>query len=197
MSQNDETEKFMRQMPISELDLQSQTINPQWGMPELHDGLESQLIHRSKYRLLFGGKKVLSTPDGLLHYVKMDNLVQFENEPGVLYLPIPKSVMDALNEEEENMWAMMSFYTRDLRLANLTDPELNYCVHYLNLAGDFLKMGFRRAFLIALSRVATMVELSQSRKGFLRKRINTITTEKYEKPIEPEKKSILQRGSKQ
>lgn len=98
----------------------------------------------------------------------------------------------------ENLWEMLGFYTRDMRLANLSvwDGELNYVGYYLDLAGDFLEAGMIRPFIICLSRSATRLELSQSKGGFLRRRMNTFSQESLSGEIEPPKKSLFGGGKK-
>ena len=65
-----------------------------------------------------------------------------------------------------SLWDALGFYTRDLRLSNLDDKTYREVVYYLNLAGDYLSVDFRQAFIICLSRVASIIETSQSKKGF-------------------------------
>lgn len=105
----------------------------------------------------------------------------------------------SLGEEESQKvaaWELMSFYSRDLRLANLSAlyGELQYCQHYIDLAGDLLRDGYMEAFAAALSKAATLLELSQSKGGFLRRRQNTLTQESLSGDIEPKKKALLFRG---
>lgn len=97
---------------------------------------------------------------------------------------------------KEALWGMMSFYTRDLRLSNLSykSNEIQYCMNYLDLAGDFLKEGMIKPFLVCLSRVATVTELAQSKGGFLRRQMNTLRTENVDELLEPKKKSIFGGG---
>ena len=92
----------------------------------------------------------------------------------------------------EDLWSTLGFYTRDLRLGNLStwNNELQVCQYYLNLANDFLKEGFTEPFIICLSRVATILETSQSKGGFLRRRINTFTSESMSMPQEPKKRTL-------
>ncbi len=92
----------------------------------------------------------------------------------------------------ESMWGLLGFYTRDMRLANLgvISGEMDYCRYYLDLAGDFLQAEMIEPFLICLSRVATVLELSQSKGGFLRRRMNTFTSEHYQSD-EPKNKSLF------
>jgi hypothetical protein len=74
---------------------------------------------------------------------------------------------------------------------NLISTELTYVTYYLDLAGDFLSSDMIEPFLISLSRAATVLELSQSKKGFLRKRMNTFTQEKFNQELEPAKKKLF------
>lgn len=104
----------------------------------------------------------------------------------------------AKDEEKAVAWELMSFYTRDLRLANLNvlTGEIQYCQHYIDLAGDCLREGYMEAFAAALSRAATLLELSQSKGGFLRRRQNTLTQESLQGELEPAKKRLLFGGKK-
>lgn len=93
-------------------------------------------------------------------------------------------------------WELLSFYTRDLRLSNIGEREMIYCSYYIDLAGDLLREGYLESFSKALALAATVLELSQSKGGFLRKRTNTITSENMSGEINPEKKRLLFSGSK-
>lgn len=97
-------------------------------------------------------------------------------------------------ETKDELWALLGTYTRDLRLGNLDKEEILYCEHYLNLAEDMLKEGFVNSFIVSLSRVATRIELSQSKYGFLRRRPNTLETSKTETTLEPKKKGLWNGG---
>lgn len=77
----------------------------------------------------------------------------------------------------DKLWEQLQFFTRDLRLGNLSSTEVRYCDYYLRFASDCLKEKYIDAFIVALSRVASTIELSQSKGGFLRKRLNTQTKE--------------------
>lgn len=94
--------------------------------------------------------------------------------------------------DKKELWGFFGFYTRDLRLGNLSykNNEIPYCQHYLDLAGDILNSGFQDAFGACLRRVATITELSQSKGGFLRRQSNTIRQEQSQELLEPEKKSF-------
>jgi len=98
----------------------------------------------------------------------------------------------------ESLWGLLGFYTRDMRLANLSqwNNELGYCQYYLDLAGDLLQAGMIEGFIKSLSCVATVLELSQSKNGFLRRKMNTFTQENISKADEPPKKSLFGAGAK-
>lgn len=95
-------------------------------------------------------------------------------------------------EDDEAQWNQLAIYSRDLRLANLStwDGELNYCRYYMDLANDLLQAGMNKPFSISLARVATVLETSQSKSGFLRRRMGTVTSE-YKEEIEPPKRSLF------
>jgi len=88
------------------------------------------------------------------------------------------------------LWGILSFFSRDMRLANLSKTEMTYCCYYLDLAGDFLNEDAIEPFIISLGRSASVLELSQSKKGFLRKRLNTQTSE-YRDNSAPAKMSLF------
>lgn len=98
----------------------------------------------------------------------------------------------------ESLWGLLNFYTRDMRLANLStwNGELQYCQYYLDLAGDLLQANMKEPFIITLSRVATILELSQSKGGFLRRKMNTFTQEHISNQLEPPKKNLFGGGQK-
>lgn len=129
------------------------------------------------------------------------NLMTTNTEWGGAYIPdelkkklsklyLVENVDGSVVQEKEQLWELLGFYTRDLRLANLSsfNGEHTYCQYHLDLANDFLREDCIMPFLICLSRVATVLELSQSKNGFLRRRMNTLTQEHYSQEFEPPKK---------
>lgn len=99
-------------------------------------------------------------------------------------------------ETMQNLWALLGFYTRDVRLGNLSNifGEIDYCRERLDYAGELLQMGAVNSFLVVLREAISVLELSQSRGGFLRRRGNTITQESLSSPIKPEKRSIFDKS---
>jgi hypothetical protein len=94
---------------------------------------------------------------------------------------------------KQDLWQLLDFYTRDLRLGNLStmNGEVNYCRYYLDLAGDCLREGYYRSFVKCLSLTITVLEISQSRGGFLRIKQNTIRKENIYEETNKNKSSIF------
>ncbi len=153
-------------MPKSELDLSLMTTDSVWGKDEVPIQLQNAL-KRYEATLDKKGKKIFDE----------------EGNPIVT---------------EDSLWSLLGFYTRDVRLANLSlwNGEFEYCQYFLDLAGDMLSEKQLEPFIICLRRVATVLELSQSKGGFLRRRINTFTSESTPLNGEPPKKSLFGTSSK-
>jgi len=158
-----------RPMLRSELDLQLMTTDSMWGRSEINSELKDRIVRCYGYlapKLDKAGQPVMDK-DG-------------------------RPVSD-LKVSKEGLWSLLGFYTRDMRLGNLNkfDGEVNYCAYYLDLANDYLQAEMVEPFLICLSRVATILELSQSRGGFLRRRMNTLSQEHISVETEPKKANLF------
>lgn len=92
---------------------------------------------------------------------------------------------------KQEFWELLGYYTRDMRLANLSSSDLYYCSEWLDIAGDCLREGYVQSFITALARVVTRLELSQSKGGFLRKRMNTNTIENKQRFDEVKKPNLF------
>lgn len=97
--------------------------------------------------------------------------------------------------EVKQGWELFSMYTRDFRLANLDDDEKDYVDAHTDIAFQLLQNNFPNSAKVALGYSATCLETSQSKKGFLRKRQNTLTTENINRDLEPPKKKLFSKGS--
>lgn len=95
--------------------------------------------------------------------------------------------------KSSSLWSLLSFYTRDIRLANLSEwnGELNACRYYLDLSGQLLYAGLTEPFLVCLSMAITIIETSQSKGGFLRRAMNTLRTENVHQQMEAPKKGFF------
>lgn len=92
---------------------------------------------------------------------------------------------------KKKLWGLLSYYTRDMRLGNLDKDSYIVSTVWLDFSGDCIRIGLVNSFLSSLSRVITILELSQSRGGFLRKRLGTFTQENFNEFSEQEKKKGL------
>ena len=92
----------------------------------------------------------------------------------------------------EELHGILGVYTRDIRLGNLSawNGESDFVRYYLELAVDFLGVDMPSACVTALNRALSVLELSSSKSGFLRKLINTIRQENYSN-VEPEKRNFM------
>jgi len=94
---------------------------------------------------------------------------------------------------KSSLWGLLGYYTRDMRLSNLStfDNTYYYVTYYLDLANDYLLCNMIEPFMICLSRAATQLECSQSKGGFLRKMQNTLRREDYHTELNPPKKDFF------
>jgi hypothetical protein len=112
-------------------------------------------------------------------------------------LKLNKGYIDGAGEvvvtDTKNLWAMLGFYTQDLRLSNLDSAQVRFCSIMLSLAGDFLSLDppMTEPFRTCLNYVIPILELAQSKGGFLRNRLNTLTQENKHFVSEGGKRSIM------
>ena len=159
-------EQRKRVLPRNELDFNLMTTEGEWGKDFVNAELKDRL---NKY------------------YLKKD-------QDGQPIFDVDGNLVGS----KKSLWDMLGYYTKDMRLANLNylNGEIQYCQYYLDLAGDFLHADMIEPFIISLSRVATILELSQSKGGFLRRRMHTLTSENMQGELEPQKKNFFGLGKK-
>ena len=166
--------KRPRQIPQNDLDLNLMTINTEWGS----DNIPKELIEKlTQYNYKFirdENSKLIKDANG--------NPIMMGDAEG-------KPIID-----KAGLWQLLGFYTRDIRLGNLSKQEMTYCQYYLDLANDDLRVNYIEAFLICLSRTITILELSQSKKGFLRQVMQTLFEHKTSINSEPKKRNIFGLG---
>lgn len=160
-----------KEVPINDLHFQLLTTDTVWGSVSVPPELK-QIINREHTEIL----------------IDKDGNTIIDQRTGE-----PKKVI-----KSSGYWEMLGFYTRDLRLGNLSDlnGEMDYCKYHLDLANDFLRAGFIEPFLICLSRVATVIELSQSKKGFFRKLMNTFIQKHEYNELTADKRNFFGAGGK-
>jgi len=98
-----------------------------------------------------------------------------------------------------SLWGLLGYFTRDLRLGNLSKygGEVEYCKEYIDFAGECLRQGLPGSFMSSLSRTISLIELSQSRGGFLRQQHNTLRNENYQHILEPKKSKLFGKKEEQ
>lgn len=156
----------VRQLPVNDLDLQMQLTNSEWG--DLPKSAQLGAITHDYSITYLAGTKVL---------MQDKKLTVLKEEITII--------------SEQGSWGLLAYLTRDMRLGNLTGEEVDVCKHLLDLAGDCLQEGYSRSFSAAIKRVAHILEISQSRKGFFRKLLNTIRREDYRSDITPHKSTFF------
>lgn len=158
---NQEEDLQMRKVPVSELDFNSQLANPLWG----------QDIENIELKKKLSSVTIVKDKVGSPIFDKEGN-------------PIA---------EEESEYETLSFLNRDFRLGNLDrkSGEVDYCIHWTELAHDCLQLGMKKSHSASLSRVAVRLELSQSIHGFFRKIMNTFRQEIKKEEAEPPKKKLF------
>ena len=157
-----------RVMPESDLELNYYFTNPQWGDDTVNVQLQTQLT-----------KTVFTkVPKGMTVHDAQGNP---HISDGTLKIA-----------ENKNLWANLSYLTRDLRLANYDAKSYNYCAYFYELAGYLLNEGFKEASSICIQMAAIHGEMSQGKKGFLRRMQNTLIKEEKTGGLDVKKSSILQ-----
>jgi hypothetical protein len=151
----------MRELPTSELDAQMMMTNSTWGRSDVPQELKDRL---EKFYI-----KKAETGEILV------------NNDGTAVV------------NKSSLWGLLGFYSRDMRLGNLSEwnNELEVCRYHINLANDCLDENLCGSFLVSLSRSATILETSQSKGGFLRKILNTLTHRNINHNSEAPKKAFF------
>lgn len=175
MSEEQQQSSERKTVLRSELDLQLYFTDSHWGKSDINQELKDKLSKQYGY-----------------WKPKTD-------EQGVSIIdPLTGKEVQELAISEESLWSLLGYYRSDLRFGNLDrfGGEVFYCQYYLDLAGDYLQAGMIEPFLICLSRVITILELSQSRGGFLRRRMNTLSQEHITLDNEPKKANLFGKSAK-
>jgi len=161
-----------RTMPYNDLDMQFLLTDPSWGREGSAELVAAVSIAVGESYLRCGECKKKSFDDkGFCNSCKSS---------------LKERVID-----KKPLWGLQSYYSRDLRLGNLTRADMNSALYYLSLAGDFIRTDNIKSFMTSISRVSDIIELSQSRDGFVRKRFGTITQERIDSTGDDPKKKDL------
>ncbi len=152
----------LREVPANELDMNMLLADPAWQ--NLKPNLRAKLMKQI-------GEKIEET---------------IGEDKKILSTKVTKFWND--------MSGILAVYTRDFRLGNIStgNGEYEYVVHHLRLAVEYLTEGYQEAFLLSLNKSLSYLETSSSKKGFLRKLLQTIRYVNADgEETEPEKKSPL------
>ena len=178
-----------RRVPANELDFNFMMSDPDWGKKtteELYEKLGTNVPYVVAIDL---NGHVTYDEDGNPQVFTLNNEGNLVNKKGALITDADGNPIQIFIKQ--SLWGLLAYYTRDIRLGNLSTNDYIYCMHYLNLAGDALREGYTKSFMSGLTRVISALELSQSKSGFLRKNLNTIRQEVAQGNIEPPKKSLF------
>lgn len=98
--------------------------------------------------------------------------------------------------KKRSLWGLFNAYTRDMRLAYLSEwnGELQTCRYMFDLAFHYLNENMIEPFVISMGMAVTIMETSQSKGGFLRKQMNTITQKHESRSLDPPKKQFFGGG---
>ena len=155
-----------RALPVNELDLQMQLTNSEWGETPKSEQLGA-ITHDFS----------VTYPKGTQVMYKDKELAVLDEEVTII--------------SQHGSWGLLAYLTRDMRLGNLSSEEVQVCKHLLDLAGDCLQEGYNKSFAAAIKRVAHILEISQSRKGFFRKLLNTLRREDIRSDLNPPKSKLF------
>lgn len=110
-----------------------------------------------------------------------------KNKEGLRYVEIEGQTYINVNDLVTNL----DFFTRDIRLSNYNQDDIDIARWYIKFGGACASYKYFNAFNFCLLQVANISETSQGRGGFLRKILNTLTSENIQKILEPPKKSWI------
>lgn len=89
----------------------------------------------------------------------------------------PNTGESITNIDEVNFWALLGWWTKDVRLSFLSGDEVKEIRWYGKHAHYALRNKFYESFGYCLNQIAGIVESSSGRKGNLRNNLNTVRTE--------------------
>lgn len=152
----------VRDVPTSDLDMNMLLANPAWQ--DLKPNLRSKLM-----KWIREEESQIKDKDGNVIEIKKTNFY-------------------------DDLSAILAVYTRDFRLGNIStgNGEYEFVVHHLRLAVEYLTLDYKNCFMLSLNKSLSYLETSSSKKGFLRKLLQTIRYQQVDdENTDPEKKSPL------
>ena len=192
MTENTQNQRFI---PVNEIDAGMRTLETSYGK-EATSELYNALKGLTSFVVVINSEgKVITDEDGENLIFLINNENQLVDQKGNVVKNDKDKPVEV--DAKESSWGLLSYYSKDLRLGYLNDQitkgsnEVEIANFYLNIAGDCLRLGYPKAFETALRRVITLIELSQSRNGNLRRDMITIKQDISQSINKPKKKGIL------
>jgi len=192
MTENTQNQRFI---PVNEIDAGMRTLETSYGK-EATSELYNALKGLTSFVVVINSEgKVITDEDGENLIFLINNKNQLVNKEGKVITNDKEQPVEV--DAKESSWGLLSYYSKDLRLGYLNDQitkgsnEVEIANFYLNIAGDCLRLGYPKAFETALRRVITLIELSQSRNGNLRRDMITIKQDISQSINKPKKKGLL------
>jgi hypothetical protein len=115
---------------------------------------------------------------------------EVKDDKGIIHVE-PKIVLT------KDYWVGIELFTQDLRLGNVDASELKYIRYNLDLCSDILTClpeTFNKPVFLLLERSVSVIETSQSSKGFLRNLFNTFFSNQKITEEQPKKSSFFNFG---
>jgi len=158
-----------RRIPVSELDFNYMVVDTKWGKDDIPQSLKD-LLTKKKAKVL---------PKGVFYTDEENNTRESD---GTIIVT-----------ETVEHWGKLGIYTQDMRLGNLSRAlgEHKHCQYYTDLAQDLISSGMTKSGSTSLSRTASVLELSQSANGFLRKNMREHIRKETSTINEMPKKSLF------
>jgi hypothetical protein len=192
MTENMQNQRFI---PVNEIDAGMRTLETSYGK-EATSELYNALKGLTSFVVVINQEgKVITNEDGENLIFLINNKNQLVNKDGKVITNDKEQPVEV--DAKESSWGLLSYYSKDLRLGYLNDNitkgsnEVEIANFYLNIAGDCLRLNYPKSFETALRRVITLIELSQSRNGNLRRDMITIKQDISQSINKPKKKGIL------
>jgi len=192
MTENTQNQRFI---PVNEIDAGMRTLETSYGK-EATSELYNALKGLTSFVVVINSEgKVITDEDGENLIFLINNENQLVDQKGNVVKNDKDKPVEV--DAKESSWGLLSYYSKDLRLGYLNDNitkgsnEVEIANFYLNIAGDCLRLGYPKSFETALRRVITLIELSQSRNGNLRRDMITIKQDISQSINKPKKKGIL------
>lgn len=96
----------------------------------------------------------------------------------------------------DNLWGKMGYFTRDFRLSNLSKKDYEKVVWWTEMVGVVGLEDMKKSTIYCFSQIAPTLEVSQSKDGWYREIMNTLTQVQRNENLEPKKTSLFGVGKK-